>query len=251
MSYGLAFQFYEENSTSRLLIIISNYRILWHGIRCQKVLKFYLGAFYLNGCKTVIAPAIRIADRPASSKFYREAPSRASNVSTNYQILYIRLKFTNMSAIQGFKIVKAILFVLYITTCASASSLLVGDKPDFTYFFPRNQASISKELGPQLSKGAGIYLPHDASFNILTDRWQRYKDPTISAVVEVATESDIQKTVCKFILSHLLKRSCLWWKGTLCQQVRDSFSSGKSRARRYQLSWRPSQRHSDICWLVE
>ncbi|KAI1171957.1 hypothetical protein F4777DRAFT_27312 [Nemania sp. FL0916] len=54
---------------------------------------------------------------------------------------------------------------------------------------------ISSTLGPKLSSKAGIVLPGDNNFANLTARWREYEAPTVSAVVEVVTESDVQQTV--------------------------------------------------------
>ncbi|KAI0384963.1 hypothetical protein F5Y04DRAFT_202214 [Hypomontagnella monticulosa] len=51
------------------------------------------------------------------------------------------------------------------------------------------------ELGPTLSPEASIILPNDTSFSSLTDRWREYHAPDIAAVVQVATEGDVQEAV--------------------------------------------------------
>jgi hypothetical protein len=50
-------------------------------------------------------------------------------------------------------------------------------------------------LKPQLSPGASLVLPGDASFVNLTTHWREWHAPTIAAVVEVATEGDVQQAV--------------------------------------------------------
>ncbi|KAI1822817.1 FAD-binding domain-containing protein [Xylaria intraflava] len=54
---------------------------------------------------------------------------------------------------------------------------------------------ISAALGPKLSAKAAIVLPGDSDFARLTARLREYRAPGISAVVKVATESDVQQTV--------------------------------------------------------
>ncbi|KAI0414784.1 hypothetical protein F5X98DRAFT_236985 [Xylaria grammica] len=54
---------------------------------------------------------------------------------------------------------------------------------------------ILADLGPKLSPKAAIILPSDSDFANLTARWREYEAPSISAVVKVAAESDVQETV--------------------------------------------------------
>ncbi|KAF2973017.1 hypothetical protein GQX73_g638 [Xylaria multiplex] len=54
---------------------------------------------------------------------------------------------------------------------------------------------LSADLGPKLSSEAAIVLPGDSDFAKLTARWREYQSPGISAVVKVATESDVQQTI--------------------------------------------------------
>jgi hypothetical protein len=56
-------------------------------------------------------------------------------------------------------------------------------------------SSITKELGPLLSRKAAIIFPGSAEFLVATDRDNEQDPPTYSVVVEVATESDVQETV--------------------------------------------------------
>lgn len=55
--------------------------------------------------------------------------------------------------------------------------------------------NITTELGPSLSPGATINFPGSAEFQVATDRDNEQDPPTFSAVVEVATERDVQETV--------------------------------------------------------
>ncbi|KAI1459380.1 hypothetical protein F4805DRAFT_473318 [Annulohypoxylon moriforme] len=55
--------------------------------------------------------------------------------------------------------------------------------------------NIAADLGPLLSPQASIVLPGEATFANLTSRWREYRAPNISAVVQAATEADVQKTV--------------------------------------------------------
>lgn len=56
------------------------------------------------------------------------------------------------------------------------------------------QPSSFAELGAVLSPDASILFPEDPRFGNATLRWQAYSAPSFRAVVEVATEVDIQKT---------------------------------------------------------
>ncbi|RAL04785.1 FAD-binding oxidoreductase [Aspergillus ibericus CBS 121593] len=55
--------------------------------------------------------------------------------------------------------------------------------------------NITTTLGPQLSNGAQIILPHNAGFVQATQRWSLFDPPHFTAVVEVGTEEDIATTV--------------------------------------------------------
>jgi hypothetical protein len=78
---------------------------------------------------------------------------------------------------------------------ALASALLVrGLSPRFGYLVDRG-SDIFSELGAQLSPNASIILPADPLFQTTGARWQAYSSPTYSAVVKVAVEEDVQKTV--------------------------------------------------------
>jgi hypothetical protein len=54
---------------------------------------------------------------------------------------------------------------------------------------------IKAELLPQLSQGASIILPPDSTWANETERWSLYSAPTFRAVVEVASEQDVQAAV--------------------------------------------------------
>jgi hypothetical protein len=76
-------------------------------------------------------------------------------------------------------------------TCASASVNSPSDK-------------VRDELGPLLSDGAAIVLPSDDAWDELTARASAPRvHPNYLAIVEVATESDVQNTV-----RHDPKRLC-------------------------------------------
>jgi len=62
---------------------------------------------------------------------------------------------------------------------------------------------IVKELGPRLSKGASISLPSSPEWDDLQVRASTPRiHPGYLAAVQVATEKDVQETVC--IIAHLL-----------------------------------------------
>ncbi|QSZ36214.1 hypothetical protein DSL72_007340 [Monilinia vaccinii-corymbosi] len=54
---------------------------------------------------------------------------------------------------------------------------------------------VSRELGPQLSRGSNIFGPDDPRFLNETARYQAYKPPVIRLVVQPASEADIPKIV--------------------------------------------------------
>ncbi|KAH8893450.1 FAD-binding domain-containing protein [Thozetella sp. PMI_491] len=64
-----------------------------------------------------------------------------------------------------------------------------------------HQANITDALGPLLSDNAKIYLPGSSGFVNGTTRWSALDQPTIAAVVKVATEGDVQQTI-KFANAH-------------------------------------------------
>lgn len=59
-----------------------------------------------------------------------------------------------------------------------------------------------KTLGNVLSEGASINFPGDANFYSNTVRWSEYAAPQPGAVINVTTESDVQKTVSAISLEH-------------------------------------------------
>jgi hypothetical protein len=59
---------------------------------------------------------------------------------------------------------------------------------------------IKTDLGPRLSSNASIFLPGSSQFADATLRWQEWRDPNITVVVEVATEGDVQETVSRLKL---------------------------------------------------
>jgi hypothetical protein len=52
------------------------------------------------------------------------------------------------------------------------------------------------KLRDKLSPGASINLASDEAFEANKKRWSEYKAPQPGAVVNVATEGDIEQTVC-------------------------------------------------------
>ncbi|KAI0915159.1 FAD-binding domain-containing protein [Ustulina deusta] len=54
---------------------------------------------------------------------------------------------------------------------------------------------IAAELRSRLSPSADIFGPSDEEFPGLVSRWREYHAPTVAAVVQVVTESDIQEAV--------------------------------------------------------
>jgi hypothetical protein len=57
---------------------------------------------------------------------------------------------------------------------------------------------VVAELKPRLSSNAAIFGPHDREFPNLVSRWREYHAPTVTALVQVVTESDIQEAVSKY-----------------------------------------------------
>lgn len=60
---------------------------------------------------------------------------------------------------------------------------------------PAAGSDILRVLGPLLSRGADIYLPTAPEWTNLTQRWDTYASPTVTATVEVGTRADVQQTV--------------------------------------------------------
>lgn len=54
---------------------------------------------------------------------------------------------------------------------------------------------MTGDLGPQLSKGALVYLPGSDQFDTLTERWQLFAPPTFVAVVAAKSERDVELAV--------------------------------------------------------
>ena len=54
---------------------------------------------------------------------------------------------------------------------------------------------IATELKPRLSHGAGVVVPGDEEFANLASRWREWHAPTVAAIVQVVTESDVQEAV--------------------------------------------------------
>ena len=67
------------------------------------------------------------------------------------------------------------------------------------------QPDIVAQLGPRLSTNASIFLPGSEDFKKATTRWQRYREPEIDVVVEVADERDVQQTVSTISLANTFK----------------------------------------------
>ncbi|KFZ11853.1 hypothetical protein V502_07373 [Pseudogymnoascus sp. VKM F-4520 (FW-2644)] len=54
---------------------------------------------------------------------------------------------------------------------------------------------MTSDLGPQLSRGALIYIAGSEQFDVLTERWQLFAPPTFIAVVVAKSERDVELTV--------------------------------------------------------
>ena len=67
---------------------------------------------------------------------------------------------------------------------------------------------IATELKPRLSPGAAVTLPSDEEFRRLVSRWREWHAPSVAAVVQVATEGDIQEAVSKYMCLGIA-RHCL------------------------------------------
>jgi|SRR3569833_1600724 len=67
-----------------------------------------------------------------------------------------------------------------------------------------SNTDIFAELRPQLSQNATIILPGDLQMQAASVRWSSYSRPTYRAVVQVAVEDDVVKTVrIEIALSYL------------------------------------------------
>jgi hypothetical protein len=68
-----------------------------------------------------------------------------------------------------------------------------GDDSDF--------ADIKAELSWALSEGAEIILPKDEQFAGDVVRWSKYSSPSFQAVVQVASEQDVQAVVSRTLVT--------------------------------------------------
>jgi hypothetical protein len=57
---------------------------------------------------------------------------------------------------------------------------------------------VREQLKPRLSSGAQIFGPDDSEFPGLASRWREYHAPTVAAIVQVATEGDVQEAVSPY-----------------------------------------------------
>ncbi len=85
------------------------------------------------------------------------------------------------------KVVATVFAILAVIAALTLRSFEIG--------YSHDSSRIRSELGPRLSHSASIILPHSADFAAATIRWTEYQAPTFSAVVEVASERDVQETV--------------------------------------------------------
>lgn len=88
---------------------------------------------------------------------------------------------SKMRALRCSYVLTAISFALPAHCCPSPLNHPVDQSPE-----------VFSELAADLSPGAAIVSPGLPEH----ERWQAYKSPTYSAIVEVAVEEDVQKTVC-------------------------------------------------------
>ncbi len=88
---------------------------------------------------------------------------------------------------------------LLLTVVASVAALATDDfTPRASFGYPDGRSwDIFSQLAPQLSPGASIILPENPRFQTAHQRWQGYSEamPTYAAVIEVAVEDDVAKTV--------------------------------------------------------
>ena len=61
------------------------------------------------------------------------------------------------------------------------------------------------EIKPRLSLEAAVFAPHDEEFPRLISRWREYHAPNVAALVQVASESDIQEAVSQQVNPHDLR----------------------------------------------
>jgi hypothetical protein len=84
---------------------------------------------------------------------------------------------------------------LFSAFVALAISLLVrGQNPPHGLVVVR-KSDIFSELRANLSSNASIIFPDDPLMQTAGARWQAYSRPSYRAVVEVATEEDVQAAV--------------------------------------------------------
>lgn len=99
------------------------------------------------------------------------------------------------------------------------------------------------QLAPHLSSGAAIILPGDPLI-AKHQRWQAYSRPRYSAVVEVATESDIGVVVGCYTHSNVVRK--LTWSGPLRKQPFPTLSSCGWRPRPHLHARQDAARHSHL-----
>ncbi|KAI0165178.1 hypothetical protein GGR52DRAFT_97996 [Hypoxylon sp. FL1284] len=85
-----------------------------------------------------------------------------------------------------------VVLVSYFLGCLPSANVLARQPPHAVAM--ADHANIAADLGPLLSAQASIVVPGDATFANLTSRWREYHAPSISAVVQVAVEADVQET---------------------------------------------------------
>jgi hypothetical protein len=66
---------------------------------------------------------------------------------------------------------------------------------------------VNTSLAPLLSPEAAVWLPGTEGYVIATDRWTPRKNPSLDAVIDVATEEDVARTVSR--------HSCGWFTGVI------------------------------------
>lgn len=69
-------------------------------------------------------------------------------------------------------------------------------------------ARIAAELRPRLSSSAKVVVPADKEFAGLVSRWREYHGPTVAALVQATSESDIQEAVSTHMCPSIA-RNCL------------------------------------------
>lgn len=127
--------------------------------------------------------------------------------------------------------------------------LFLGTLMPFVDCFPNGagQPSNFAELGAVLSPSASILLPDDAGFDNATLRWQAYAAPSFRAVVEVATESDIQNTVRLIVtctVDSVLNSTLI--SGPIREPALSSIPGHGWRSWLYQYTWTTPKRNRDI-----